>query len=204
MSLYGKLMALFPALHTSLVLASFVLFVFEPSLSSLLTIPATVYLFPLLVFRIHQILAPLEEGTYSIVQGYSAWYGTHMIQTFFISFTGAERFLRMFPGLFSLWLRLWGSKVGKAVYWTPHFELADRGMLVIGNQAVFGYGVKISCHVISPCKELGLKNYIKKVEIGNGSFVGAASRLAPGVIVKDGAMVKATIDVYPDTVVEKK
>ena len=63
MSVFGKLMTLFPALHTSLVVASFVLFVFEPSLNSFLTIPATIYLFPLLAYRIHQMIVPVIEGT---------------------------------------------------------------------------------------------------------------------------------------------
>ena len=42
-----------------------------------------------------------------------------------------------------------------------------------------------------------------EVVIEDGGFVGAASRLAPGVRVKAGALVKAAVDVYPDTVVEK-
>ena len=68
----------------------------------------------------------------------------------------------------------------------------------------FGYDVKIASHVISPSRELGLKIYIKKVIIEDGGFVGATSRLAPGVHVKKGALVKATTNVYPDTVVEKR
>ena len=36
-----------------------------------------------------------------------------------------------------------------------------------------------------------------------GGFVGAAARIAPGVHVKKG-LVKATTDVYPDTIVEPR
>ena len=62
---------------------------------------------------------------------------------------------------------------------------------------------KLPVTIFPPSKEKGLKLYVRKVVIEDGGFVGAASRLAPGVRVKAGALVKATVDVYPDTVVEK-
>lgn len=203
MTFLGKLMALFPGFHVFLVVMSVVGFVVGPDLVSFLTVPATIYLFPLAVFHLHNRLYPLEEGTFSIVQGYSPWFGTHMIQQNFISFKAAEEVLRTIPGLFALWLRAWGSKVGRNVYIAPHFEIADRSLIYIEDNAIFGYGVKVASHVISPSREHGgLKVYIRTVRVEKGGFVGAASRIAPGVLVKKGALVKATTDVYPDTVVE--
>ena len=203
MSFLGKIVTLYPSLHVLLILGSLVCFIWNPSWKTLSGIPAVIYLFPLLSFRLHQLVAPLKEGNSTIVGSYSPWYGTHMIQTVFIAFPGTERFLRLFPGLFALWLRCWGSKVGKNVYWTPHFEVADRSLLEIGDNVVFGYNVKVACHVISPSREFGLKLYTKKCIMEDGSFVGATARLAPGVRVCEGALVKATSDVYPDTVIEK-
>ena len=203
MSFWGKLITLYPALHVGGILGSFIWFVFEPGPLSLALIPVTVYLFPLLSFQLHQLITPLKEGNSTLVGSYSAWYGTHMIQTVFIAFPGTERILRLFPGLFAFWLRCWGSKVGRNVYWTPHFELADRSLLEIGDNVVFGYNVQVSCHVISPSRELGLKLYTKKCIMEDGAFVGATARLAPGVRVCEGALVKATTDVYPDTVIER-
>ena len=204
MSIFGKLITFFPALHGLLIVAATVAFIVEPIPLWFGAIFAATYVFPLLAFRLHELICPLEEGTHSMVQGYSPWYGTHMLQTMFIAFPRLETALRLIPGLFPIWLRLWGSKVGRNVYFTPHFELADRSLLDIGNNCVFGYNVKVASHVISPSRELGLKIYIRKVIIEDGGFVGATSRLAPGVIVKAGALVKATSDVYPDTVIEKK
>ena len=203
MTFFGKLITFFPGLHALLALSSVGYFVLEPSWLSGSLIPLAIYIFPLVIYHLHQFITPIVEGESSIIGSYSPWYGTHMIQLVFIGFPSCERFLRLFPGLFSVWLRLWGSKVGKGVYYTPHLELADRGLLEIGNGCVFGYNVKISGHYISPSKEKGLKLYVRKVVIEDGGFVGAASRLAPGVRVKSGALVKAAVDVYPDTVVEK-
>ncbi len=203
MTLFGKLITFFPGLHALLVIASTGYFIIEPGWVSAGLIPLAIYIFPLVAYHLHQLVAPIVEGESSIIGAYSPWYGTHMIQLVFIGFPSCERFLRLFPGVFSVWLRLWGRKVGKGVYYTPHLELADRGLLEIGHGCVFGYNVKISGHYISPSKEKGLKLYVRKVVIEDGGFVGAASRLAPGVRVKSGALVKAAVDVYPDTVVEK-
>ena len=205
MTFLGKVMALFPGLHMLTVLSSLVGFVYAPGVLSFAMIPLAVYILPLVVFHLHNQVYPLEEGTFSIVKGYSPWFGTHMIQQNFISFKAAEEVLRTIPGLFPLWLRAWGSKVGRNVYIAPHFEIADRSLMNIADNAIFGYGVKVSSHVISPSREHGgLKVYVRIVHIEKGGFVGAAARIAPGVVVKKGALVKATTDVYPDTVVEPR
>jgi len=203
MSFLGRLVTLYPAIHGAGIISSLIFFVFEPGPLTLALIPLTIYLFPLVCFHVHQWVAPVKEGDSSLVGSYSPWYGTHMIQTVFIAFPGTERILRLVPGLFSLWLRCWGSKVGRNVYWTPHFEVADRGLLEIGDNVVFGYNVKVACHVISPSREMGLKLYIKKCVMEDRSFLGATASLAPGVLVREGALVKATTNVYPDTIIER-
>ena len=205
MTFLGKIIALFPGMHMLLVLASLVHFVMSPGVVSFCLIPSAIYIVPLAVFHLHNKIYPLEEGTFSIVKGYSPWFGTHMIQQNFISFKFAEEILRTIPGLFPLWLRAWGSRVGSNVYIAPHFEIADRSLMDIDDHAIFGYGVKVSSHVISPSREHGgLKVYVRVVKVEKGGFVGAAARIAPGVHVKKGALVKATTDVYPDTVVEPR
>lgn len=40
----------------------------------------------------------------------------------------------LIPGIFSCWLRLWGAKVGRDVYWTTRLEIADRSLLEIGDR----------------------------------------------------------------------
>lgn len=204
MTLYGKLITLFPVVNVTLVIAAFVAFIHEPSVANGLFILFSIYGFPLLSFHLHQYLCPLEEGSTSIVKGYSAWYGTHMIQNMHITFPAFERLLRLFPGVFSIWLRLWGSKVGKAVHWTTQLEIADRSLVEVGDNSVFGYNVKLSSHVIKPSREHGMVVYVKRIVIGKNALVGAVTQMAPGSSVEDGALVPALSNVYPDTVVERK
>lgn len=92
-----------------------------------------------------------------------------------------EAFLRLVPGLYSAWLRLWGSKVGKRVYWTPLVEIIDRHMLRIGDDVIFGHRVVCSSHVVSRKENGEFVLLLRYIRIGSGSFIGALSRLGPGV-----------------------
>ena len=205
MTLRGRLFSLFPALHFCAIAAACIAFILTRSLPVLLTIPATAYLLPLAAFHMHNRLWRLEEGTFSIVQGYSPWFGTHMIQQGFIAMPFLEEVLRLFPGLFALWLRAWGARIGQGVYFAPAFEIGDRSLIEVGDGVVFGYGVKMSSHVISPSRSHGgMKIYIKKVSFGERSFVGSSSRFGPGVVVHPRALVRATSDHFPDAVIEKQ
>ena len=97
MTFLGKIIALFPGMHMLLVLTSLVHFVMSPGVVSFCLIPSAIYIVPLAVFHLHNKVYPLEEGTFSIVKGYSPWFGTHMIQQNFISFKFAEEILRTIP-----------------------------------------------------------------------------------------------------------
>ena len=61
----------------------------------------------------------------------------HQLQVLYSAFPA----LRLVPGLYSAWLRLWGSRVGRAVYWTPQVKITDRGLLKVGDGVVFGHRV---------------------------------------------------------------
>jgi acetyltransferase-like isoleucine patch superfamily enzyme len=90
---------------------------------------------------------------------------------------------------------LWGAKVGRNVYWTPGLEIADRGLLEIGDRVVIGHRVGIYSHIIKPRKQ-DLMLYVKKVKIGNDVFVGAGCHLAPGVVIKDGVYIPVATNLY--------
>ncbi|MGI2903149.1 acyl transferase [Tolypothrix sp. VBCCA 56010] len=156
------------------------------------------YVFPLLIHRIHEYFYPLKEGiSYLAGKNYSPWWGSHQIQVIYIAFPALETLLRLIPGAFSLWLRLWGAKVGKNVYWTPQLEISDRALIEIGDNVVFGNGVGIYSHIIKPKKQ-DLLLYVKKVKIGNNVFLGAWNHIAPGVTIADGTYVPVFTHVYPN------
>lgn len=89
--------------------------------------------------------------------------------------------MRVIPGAYSAWLRLWGSKVGKGIYWTPQVELLDRHNLTLGDRIIFGHKATLTCHVIVK-KRSGMVVLIERgIVIGDDCFIGADARLSPGV-----------------------
>jgi hypothetical protein len=199
MSVLGTLVSLFPALVVGLAVASALWLLADPGVAPLLALVFVLYGLPPLAFRLHEWRFPLREGGSRLVgKAYSPWYGGHQLQLVYLSFPGLERGLRLVPGLFSAWLRLWGARVGRGVYWTPHFEISDRSLVEIGNGVIFGHRAGVYPHVIKPRRD-NLLLLVKRVRIDDGAFVGAGSVLGPGVHVHAGAIVEAGQHVYPNT-----
>jgi hypothetical protein len=200
MTFLSILLAFFPALVMLMALISFLSICSCPNPFNVALLLFSLYVFPVLIYRIHHHFYPIQEGiSYLCGKEYSPWWGSHQIQVIYITFPFLEAALRLIPGVFSLWLRLWGSKVGKNVYWTPQLEIADRGLLEIGDRVVFGYGVAISSHVIKPRKN-DLMLYVKKIRIGNDVFLGAKSGFGPGVTIENGNFVPVLSQIYPNKI----
>lgn len=196
MTLLSKILSFFPALVLLLTGGSFIFFAHSPGIFSILSILFSLYGLPVLVYRLYHWKYPVQEGiSYLVGKEYSSWWGSHQIQVIYIAIPALEAVLRLIPGLFSAWLRLWGAKVGKNVYWTPGLEIADRGFLEIGDRVVMGHKVGLSSHIIKPRKQ-NLMLYVKKVKIGNDVFVGASSLLGPGTVIEDGISLPITTSLY--------
>jgi hypothetical protein len=179
-------------------LATLVFFLCRPTLWSLLMIPCAVYGIPLIGFRLLQTFAPMSEGPSDLrSRHFSSWWAGHQLQALFIGFSWLETPLRLTPGLFSFWLRLWGSKVGRQVYWTPAVEILDRNLLEIGDGVIFGHKVACYGHVVKT-KGDRLLLYVRRIRIGQGAFLGAGARLGPGVNVASGSFVPILSDLYPN------
>jgi hypothetical protein len=194
MSALGRLLTFFPTLQIVLCIAFIALSTRSPLW--LLALPFVIYALPLITFRIINLFLPLREGR-SFLDGprYSPWWGSHNLQRLFIAVPQLESLLQLIPGAFSIWLRLWGSDVGKRVHWTPRVEIADRGLLEIGDNVVVGHKVECYAHAIKQSHGR-LVLYVKRIRIGRGAFLGAGVRMGPGARVEDGATVPTLTDLY--------
>ncbi|MFN6530425.1 DapH/DapD/GlmU-related protein [Nostoc sp. ChiSLP03a] len=202
MTVLSKILLFFPGFVLLLTGAAIVYLAYSPNIFSILGVFLSIYGLPVLVYRLHEWVYPVPEGiSYLQNKEYNSWWGSHQIQVIFIAIPVLEAVLRLIPGVFSCWLRLWGAKVGRDVYWTPTLEIADRSLLEIGDRVVIGHRVGIYSHVIKPRKQ-NLMLYVKKVKIGSNVFVGAGSNLAPGVVIADGSYVPAASNLYPNQKVQ--
>lgn len=198
MSPLGLILSCFPTLILCLSTVAFIYLCAHPSIFSLASLLLVVYGLPPLMYHLHHQFYPVEEGiSYLRSKDYSAWWGTHQIQVIYIAVPVLEALLRLVPGLFSLWLRLWGAKIGQNVYWTPGLEIADRGLLEVGDRVVFGHRTGLYAHVIKPSKN-NLMLYVKKISIGSDVFIGAGAVLGPGAKIEQCVYIPAKSQLYPN------
>jgi len=196
----GKLIVFYPALIILLTILEFINLIMYQNLYHFFMIIFILYFLPLLTFRIHNIFYPLiEENTIFPSGKYPAWWGSLYIQRIYLSIPILENILRMLPGVYSFWLRLWGSKVGKNIFYATQMEISDRSLLEIGDFVIFGNQSGYYCHVLSPTKDGRMLLMIKKIIIGSNVFIGAWSTLGPGISIPDRTKIPLRSNLFRQT-----
>jgi acetyltransferase-like isoleucine patch superfamily enzyme len=203
MTLAGKLVTLFPIAQLGLTLGSLYYFVAHRCFVFLGLAVFFLYFLPIIIWRIHAIFSPLKLGESDIFgKFYSPWWTCHQLQMLYMAMPFLEAVLRIIPGCYSLWLRAWGSKIGKNVYWTPGVIVYDRNLLDIGDNVIIGEKAIFVAHIISPKNGTGvLELAVNKVE--NRAFIGAACCVSPGCLIREGALLKVGVELYPHSIYGK-
>lgn len=198
MTLLSQLLTFFPAFVMAIALGCFLWLIFLPNILAILALIFILYIFPLLIYHLHGYFYPIKFGTsYLLKKKYSPWWGSYQIQLIYSLFPVLETILHLIPGLFSLWLRLWGAKIGRQVYWSPSVHIIDRGLIEVGDRVIFGHLSATISHVIKP-KKNDLLLYVKPVKIGSNVFIGSNVKIAPGVVITDGEYIPFDTIIYPD------
>jgi len=117
--------------------------------------------------------APVGSGAFL------RWWALAQLQIVFSRLGALEELMRLLPGLYSAWLRLWGARVGRLVYWAPGVFITDRYLLEVGDRVVVGAGTRIVGHLITG-PDGGHELLTAPVVIGSGAVVGGFSMLGPG------------------------
>jgi acetyltransferase-like isoleucine patch superfamily enzyme len=86
---------------------------------------------------------------------------------------------------------LWGAQIGRFTYWSAGTLITDRSFLSIGNDVVFGAGVRLNPHVLSKSAEGDLELLLKRVKIGDGAMVGGYSLLTAGTEITSHEITRA-------------
>ncbi len=193
------LFSLIPPLHFLTVLGSIVLFFGEPSLKYALLFFVSVYAAPPLIYRIVSSFWRVKVGTFPLTDKKAwPWLFAIKLQIFYIAFPVFEQILILFPELYSFWLRLWGSKIGKFVVWSHQAEVLDRTHLNIGNYVLIGHRAMLSCHAIkSDNGGLETKLTFAPITIADRVVVAGYSAIGPGVKVKEAANLPFREILYP-------
>ena len=156
-----------------------------------LTFIAGLYLLPPLLCRIVLWQRPLRGGTYALDSPeFLTWWMTAQLQMVFCRLPFLEELLRLVPALYSAWLRLWGSKIGSLVFWSPGLRILDRSFLQIGDGVVTGAGVRLNAHVIDITDGKRIL-HVATIHIGAGANVGGYSLASAGSTVAAGETLHA-------------
>lgn len=179
------LLLLLNALPLAQLFTTFVAAFWAPFSTGLrLSLAGTIFfLLPPLFARI-VLLRPLATGQIPVPsRDFFRWWATWQLQGVFNRLPWIEEALRMAPGLYSFWLRLWGAKVGRLTLWSPGVRVYDRPLLRIGNDVVVGLDVRISGHfggldeAGAACMTLGAVSIEDGCTIGAGAFLGPGAHL---------------------------
>jgi hypothetical protein len=192
MTFWDRLFSYFPLIMAAASFAAFGVFAAWPSGWTVLLLTFVVYLFPPLVLRIMLRWAPLHPGI-ACIDGrkFCPWLAAHHIQAYYDALPFLESLLRVIPGFYSMWLRLWGSRVGYGVEWPVRIDVLDRNLMDIGNRVIFSREVELSAHVRQKLEGGGSRVLTRQVRIGSHAFIGAGARIGPGAMVPHGANVPA-------------
>jgi hypothetical protein len=198
MTVRGQLMALFPGLTLGLIVASAAGCVVAPAWWTFLLLVFALYGFPLACFRLHQLAAPLREGWCALEDKvYIPWWGTYQIQQLYAALPWLEAPLRLVPGLYSAWLRLWGSRIGSGVFWPPEILISDRSLLEIGDGVVIGSRCELYAHMIVR-RRAALQLYVSPIRIGDGVLIGAHTGIGPGAKIAPGTFLRVESRIFPN------
>jgi len=150
------------------------------------------YLAPALAARLILCITPISEGRIPVgTKSFFTWWTLFQLQVVFCRLPALEEILRLIPGLYSQWLRLWGARIGRFTYWAPGTLITDRSFLCIGDDVVFGAGVRLNPHVLAKAKAGPMELLLATVKIGDRVAVGGYSLLTAGTEISSDQATRA-------------
>src|SRR5436309_10353917 len=152
------------------------------------------YLAPPITGRVLCAYSPISEGHVAIgSRAFTTWWALLQLQLIFCRLPILAEALRIVPGLYSGWLRLWGARIGRLTFWSPGVSILDRPFVHVGRDVVIGAGVSLSSHLFAARPEGGRELLLGTIHIGDDACVGGYSVLGPGARIEPGASTRACL-----------
>lgn len=153
---------------------------------------AALYLLPPITARLLLWVLPIREGRIPLGgRDYFTWWALACLQTAFCRLPMLEECLRLVPGIYSMWLRMWGARVGRLTYWAAGLRILDRSFLNIGDDVVFGAAVRVNPHVIARNERGEMELILATVVIGDRAVIGGYALLTSGTVIEADECTKA-------------
>lgn len=190
MNSLNQLYSYFPLMITAAAFTAFAVFAAWPSGWTVFLLLFVLYLLAPISHRILVSWAPIKPGIAIIDERtFSPWLASHHVQAFYNALPFLEALLRVIPGFYSLWLRMWGSRVGYGVEWDVNVSVLDRSLMDIGNRVVFSREVELAAHVRKKTEGGASRVLVRPVRVGAYAFLGAGVHVGAGAHVPNNASV---------------
>ncbi len=159
---------------------------------------SALYIAPALLVRSVRRVAAVPNGRYGPATiTFRLWWFCAQCQLLFNRLPILEECLRVVPGLYSAWIRLWGSRVGSLVYWAPGVVVFDRQLLRIGHRVAFGGRAHITPHYMAKDDDGCIELCIAPITIGDDALVGGLSLVPAGATIEPGGVTRVRGVVKP-------
>ncbi|HEY2920449.1 MAG TPA: hypothetical protein VGK77_15805 [Candidatus Binatia bacterium] len=186
-----------PLVHIAVVVFS-VFFISLSWLPRALFGAAALYLLPPAVAFVVRKLCRICEGRIAFgSKAFFAWWTLLQLQVIFCRLPALEELLRLVPGGYSAWLRLWGARIGRLTFWSPGTLILDRSYLQVGDDVVFGAGVRVNPHVFAKNSAGGFELLLGTVKIGDRARIGGYSLLTAGAAIASDEVTDALLVLPP-------
>jgi hypothetical protein len=150
--------------------------------SALLWSGAWLFLLPPAVCRLTFLFygRPYGRALTQDTRDYKVWWFTHQWQVVFDRLPWLEELMRLVPGLYALWLRLWGATVSPWVYWGAGSLVVDRPLLIVEPGAVVGMGGGVTGQLGTLAEDGTYRVDVAPPRVGRAAIMGTRSGLGPG------------------------
>jgi acetyltransferase-like isoleucine patch superfamily enzyme len=195
------LFAFFPLIHLLMIGWGGYHFFHHASLCSFILLIFIIYVIPPLKWRVVAKMFPPKKGVSYVGKNATkenSWIISYHLQQVYNAIPMIENTLKIIPGLYSLWLRLWGARIGKKVNWTAQSINVDRPFIHIGDRTLIGNQSYLSAHAIKK-KDDRYILYLQDVIIENDVVIAVQVLIGPGVHIHNKAFVSARAGVRPGT-----
>lgn len=129
--------------------------------------------------------------------GYRRWLRLDGLQEIYNRLPWLEEALRLLPGGYSAWLRLWGSRIGRDVRWRAGVRVTERYLLDIGDGVILETGCHLHGHAWANEQRL----LVDAIRLAPHSIVGAGASIGPGCVLYPREILPAGEALPPFTMV---
>jgi hypothetical protein len=150
---------------------------------------AWVYLLPPLASRLMVMTLGCPEGRLTQdMAAYRVWWVLTQWQTLFNRLPWLEEVLRLVPGLYAVWIRLWGGHLSPFAYVGPGVVITDRYAIRVGRGAILGMKAILAGHLVLRDEDGRWLVLAAAPIVEPEAILGGETRIGPGAVLRAGQM----------------